>query len=105
MQKQASASRHPVTLFGYSHLLCSAGGGAAAASVQRTTTLKMPAEQARSILNLNGTFTKEDVIRQFNKYYVANDPEKGGSFYLQSKIWNAKEVVLEEVKKSSTPLS
>lgn len=40
---------------------------------------RMDASQARGILNLESkTATRDDVIRQFNRYYAANDPDKGG---------------------------
>ena len=66
-------------------------GGSAVAMAGR-----MSLEQARSIMNLEAgsPIVKEDVLRQFDKYYAANDPEKGGSFYVQSKFFLAKEVLL-----------
>ena len=36
--------------------------------------------------------------QQFDKYFAANAIEKGGSFYLQSKIYRAKEL-LDEYEK------
>ena len=79
-----------------------AGGGAgAAASAVRSAVAggRMPAEQARSVLNLEkGAYTVADVHAQFEKYFEANDPDAGGSFYLQSKIHNAREALLEELK-------
>eukprot|EP00977_Amphora_coffeiformis_P022839 scaffold11639_cov172-Amphora_coffeaeformis.AAC.16 len=40
--------------------------------------------------------------QQYEKYMAANDVSKGGSFYLQSKVYRAKEMLddyLEEKKK------
>lgn len=34
-------------------------------------------------------------LQQFDKYFAANAIEKGGSFYLQSKIYRAKELLDE----------
>jgi mitochondrial import inner membrane translocase subunit TIM16 len=34
-------------------------------------------------------------IQQFDKYFAANDVSKGGSFYLQSKFYRAKELLTE----------
>jgi hypothetical protein len=34
--------------------------------------------------------------QQYEKFFNANDPAKGGSFYLQSKIFRAKEALLKE---------
>jgi hypothetical protein len=64
----------------------------------------MPLDQARQILGVEsaakaGSLTRELVLEQFTRHYEANDVEKGGSFYIQSKVWNAKEVLLEELKK------
>lgn len=33
--------------------------------------------------------------QQYDKYFVVNDPEKGGSFYIQSKVVRAKETLDE----------
>jgi import inner membrane translocase subunit TIM16 len=68
---------------------------------------RMASDQAREVLNLStrGEVSRADVIRQFTKYYEANDPDKGGSFYLQSKVWNARETLLEEVKRAEAARS
>lgn len=64
----------------------------------------MSAAQAKEVLNLEkAVFTKSEVMEQFQKYFDANDPANGGSFYLQSKIWNAKESLLSELGESETP--
>ena len=39
----------------------------------------------------------EEVINRFHTYFVANDPATGGSLYLQSKIFNAKDALLAEL--------
>ena len=33
--------------------------------------------------------------QQFDRYFAANDVSKGGSFYLQSKIYRAQELLME----------
>ena len=33
----------------------------------------------------------EDVAAQYKRLYDANDPAKGGSFYIQSKVYRARE--------------
>jgi len=38
------------------------------------------------------------MAQHYKKYFEANDPDKGGSFYLQSKIFRAKEFMDEEFK-------
>jgi import inner membrane translocase subunit TIM16 len=34
-------------------------------------------------------------IQQFDRFFAANDVSKGGSFYLQSKVYRAKELLVE----------
>ena len=36
--------------------------------------------------------------QQYEKYFGQNDPAKGGSFYLQSKIYRAKEALEKEIE-------
>ena len=36
--------------------------------------------------------------QRYTKLFDANDPKKGGSFYLQSKIYRAKEALETELK-------
>ena len=33
--------------------------------------------------------------QQFEKYFAANDVKNGGSFYLQSKVYRARELLIE----------
>ena len=52
----------------------------------------MKTDEAMKILNIEQeNLTIENVKELFDKYYNANDPKNGGSFYLQSKIYRAKE--------------
>jgi import inner membrane translocase subunit TIM16 len=37
-------------------------------------------------------------LQQYERYHAANDPKKGGSFYIQSKIFRAKEALEAEYK-------
>ena len=79
-----------------------AGGAQSAARrgagsiIQRT---EMSATQARKVLNLDAEqeLAREQIIEQFRKYFEANDPNKGGSFYLQCKIYHAKSKLLKEI--------
>jgi len=85
-----------------------AGGGAKAAqeAAKRTLRKQMPEDEAMKILNFKTKpKTMEEVIAQYDKYFKTNDPKKGGSFYLQSKIYRAKETLensLKEADASST---
>mmetsp|Transcript_16997 Transcript_16997/g.19324 ORF Transcript_16997/g.19324 Transcript_16997/m.19324 type:complete len:128 (+) Transcript_16997:208-591(+) len=88
-----------------------AGGGAKAAqeAAKRTLRNKMSEDEAMKILNLDSKpKTMSEVIAQYDKYFAANDPKKGGSFYLQSKIHRARETLqstLEEVEEKETKKS
>ncbi|KAI9728111.1 MAG: mitochondrial import inner membrane translocase subunit TIM16 [Cirrosporium novae-zelandiae] len=52
-------------------------------------------EEACKILNVkppkNGQVEMEDVMERFKKLFDLNNPDKGGSFYLQSKVLRARE--------------
>ena len=41
--------------------------------------------------------------QQYMKFFEANDPQKGGSFYLQSKIFRAKEAIESDLKAAASP--
>jgi import inner membrane translocase subunit TIM16 len=43
----------------------------------------------------------EDVMDRFKKLFDVNDPKKGGSFYLQSKILRARERIESEVRQAA----
>lgn len=47
----------------------------------------------------------EELMERFKKLFDANDPKKGGSFYLQSKILRARERIEAEVKKAQEKAS
>ena len=78
------------------------GGGAEAASAMRSAVAgtRMSLDQARAVLHVGekGAYSSADVINQYEKYFKENDPDSGGSFYVQSKIHNAREVLLAEFK-------
>ncbi|KAF1336550.1 Mitochondrial import inner membrane translocase subunit tim16, partial [Globisporangium splendens] len=58
----------------------------------------MSREQALEILNFptSAKPKPDEISKQFKRYFEANDPAKGGSFYLQSKIYRAKEALEHE---------
>ncbi|KAL7472387.1 hypothetical protein ACHAXS_012742 [Conticribra weissflogii] len=59
-------------------------------------------EEALQVLNLSeGEATAEAVQRQYERYFEANRVERGGSFYLQSKVYRAKELLDEYVKEKN----
>lgn len=58
-------------------------------------------DEACKILNVGpgkmGNIELEGVIERFKRLFDLNDPKKGGSFYLQSKILRARERIEREV--------
>jgi import inner membrane translocase subunit TIM16 len=86
----------------YQQAVHNARTGNAGAMAAKTVVRKnqMPKQQAREILNFPTSGpapSSEEIQKQFTRYFEANDPAKGGSFYLQSKIFRAKEAL--ELKK------
>lgn len=50
------------------------------------------------ILNVNSNLDPEEIKKSYDHLFVVNDKSKGGSFYLQSKVFRAKERLEEELK-------
>ncbi|CBF81393.1 hypothetical protein AN5693.2 [Aspergillus nidulans FGSC A4] len=61
-------------------------------------------DEACKILNVKppqaGETNLEQVMERFKKLFDLNDPQKGGSFYLQSKILRARERIEAEVREA-----
>ncbi|KAL4997213.1 Pam16-domain-containing protein [Aspergillus recurvatus] len=61
-------------------------------------------DEACKILNVkppqSGETNLENVMERFKKLFDLNDPQKGGSFYLQSKILRARERIEAEVRQA-----
>ncbi|KAI9850770.1 MAG: mitochondrial import inner membrane translocase subunit TIM16 [Thelocarpon superellum] len=61
-------------------------------------------DEACKILNVKppkgGQTNLEDVTARFKRLFDVNDPQKGGSFYLQSKILRARERLEMEVQEA-----
>ena len=47
----------------------------------------------------------EEVLSRFKKLFDVNDPQKGGSFYLQSKVLRARERIESEVRRAEEAAS
>ncbi|ORY61456.1 Pam16-domain-containing protein [Pseudomassariella vexata] len=62
----------------------------------------MTLDEACKILNVKppqgGKANMEEVMDRFKRLFDANDPQKGGSFYLQSKVLRARERIESEVR-------
>ncbi|EAW11829.1 import motor complex subunit PAM16 [Aspergillus clavatus NRRL 1] len=61
-------------------------------------------DEACKILNVKppqgGETNLENVMERFKKLFDLNDPQKGGSFYLQSKILRARERIEMEIRQA-----
>ena len=69
----------------------------------RMMTSPMTREESVKILGIESTLNKiEDdidpkaIMDRFEELFAKNDPQKGGSFYLQSKIYFAKEFLMQD---------
>lgn len=59
-------------------------------------------DEALMVLNVTEQeATAEAIQRQYDRYFDTNKVENGGSFYLQSKIYRAKELLDEYVKEKN----
>ncbi|KAK3897137.1 Pam16-domain-containing protein [Staphylotrichum tortipilum] len=95
--KQASASSQ------YQRAQAKAGnGGGGGLSGRASLASGMTLEEACKILNVKqpagGKADMEEVMDRFKRLFDSNDPKKGGSFYLQSKILRARERIEAEAK-------
>lgn len=62
----------------------------------------MPTDEAFNVLNIDSKQLSRDIVEeQYKKYFASNDPGKGGSFYLQSKIFRAKESLDRELRRKA----
>ncbi|TVY18343.1 Mitochondrial import inner membrane translocase subunit tim16 [Lachnellula arida] len=66
-------------------------------------------EEACKILNVKppqqGKANMEEVAERFKRLFDQNEPKKGGSFYLQSKILRARERIESEVQQAEEKAS
>ncbi|KAI1632920.1 protein transporter [Biscogniauxia mediterranea] len=92
--KQAQASSN----YARAQAKINPNGVSARASLSSGMTL----DEACKILNVKppqgGQANMEEVMSRFKKLFDTNDPQKGGSFYLQSKILRARERIEAEVR-------
>jgi len=76
-----------------------AGGGRQGAQhVAANTRSGITLQEALRILNIERPDQKELIERNYKYLMKVNDRSKGGSFYLQSKIFRAKERIDEELR-------
>lgn len=63
-------------------------------------------DEAQQILNLSDLKSEEQINKSYEHLFNMNDKAKGGSFYLQSKVFRAKERIDQELadrKKKKPP--
>lgn len=71
-------------------------------SLQNLISTPMTKVEALKILDLNPTkqeINPEIIIQKFETIVKQNNPEKGGSFYIQNKAYYAKEFLMEDFPK------
>eukprot|EP01039_Chlorochromonas_danica_P007609 gene7609-8409_t len=85
----------------YHEALKNARGGAAAAgaaSARASGRLRMRTDEAMKILSIEPhELSRKAVLEKYDKLFNLNDPGKGGSFYLQSKVFRSKEALDAEL--------
>lgn len=64
----------------------------------------MTLEEAHQILNVD-KLDPEEINKSYEHLFAVNDKAKGGSFYLQSKVFRAKERLDEELKSVKAELN
>ena len=62
----------------------------------------MTLEEAQQILNLN-KLDPESIVKNYEHLFNVNEKSKGGSFYIQSKVFRAKERIDQELKLNKPP--
>jgi len=95
----AEAYRHAAATQKYQQAM---GPGATNANTMSSAGLTL--DEACRILNVSppkgGQTNVAQVAERFKRLYDLNDPKKGGSFYLQSKILRARERIELEVREA-----
>ncbi|XP_064415251.1 mitochondrial import inner membrane translocase subunit tim16 isoform X1 [Latimeria chalumnae] len=73
------------------------GGRAGQQSAATSSITGISLQEAQQILNIS-KLNAEEIQKNYEHLFKANDKEVGGSFYLQSKVVRAKERLDEELK-------
>ncbi|KAF6200093.1 hypothetical protein GE061_006394 [Apolygus lucorum] len=82
-----------------------AGGGQRGANrAAANSRTGMTLEEAQQILNVDG-LQPEEVQKKYEHLFNINDKSKGGSFYIQSKVFRAKERIDEELSQNTAEAS
>ncbi|EGF82557.1 hypothetical protein BATDEDRAFT_7176, partial [Batrachochytrium dendrobatidis JAM81] len=82
-----------------------AGGAATAASGDALTRQTgMTLDEAMLILNVNKQSSMKEITQKYEHLFKANDPKHGGTFFLHSKVFRAKERLDLELKRAAQEL-
>ncbi|OLN97861.1 Mitochondrial import inner membrane translocase subunit tim16 [Colletotrichum chlorophyti] len=97
----AAAYRQAQASSEYARAQAKNGGGAAGVAAKGNGASGMTLDEACKILNVDapkeGAHNGAEVMERFKRLFDQNDPKKGGSFYLQSKILRARERLEKEL--------
>ncbi|KAI9105640.1 Pam16-domain-containing protein [Phlyctochytrium arcticum] len=75
-------------------------GGTGRGAVDAVTRkMNLSVEESTQILNVDKNASVEEVLKSYEHLFKQNDPKEGGSFYLQSKVYRAKERLDVELKR------
>ncbi|XP_050058706.1 mitochondrial import inner membrane translocase subunit Tim16 [Aphis gossypii] len=77
------------------------GGRAGAAHAAANAKAGITLEEAKQILNVKD-MTQDEIQKRYEYLFRINDKSQGGSFYLQSKIYRAKERLDKEITNKSS---
>ncbi|XP_070073746.1 mitochondrial import inner membrane translocase subunit Tim16 [Drosophila takahashii] len=81
-----------------------AGGGKQGdKSAESNLRTGMTLEEAKQILNIDDPKNVEAILKNYEHLFQMNERSKGGSFYLQSKVFRAKERLDHEIKAQQAP--
>lgn len=76
------------------------GGRQGARRVANDSITGMTLQEAKQILNVTEPHDIETIEKNYKHLFEVNDKAKGGSLYLQSKVYRAKERIDMELQKS-----
>jgi hypothetical protein len=67
--------------------------------IENPFTMEISQEDAEKILNVSHDATEEEILERYTKIFEQNNPEEGGSLYLQAKVIAAKNTLLSNRNK------
>uniref|UniRef100_A0A8R1DY96 Mitochondrial import inner membrane translocase subunit tim-16 n=1 Tax=Caenorhabditis japonica TaxID=281687 RepID=A0A8R1DY96_CAEJA len=68
-------------------------------SANSNAKLGISLEESLQILNVKTPLDREEIEKHYEHLFSINDKTKGGTFYLQSKVFRAKERIDEELSR------